>query len=87
LCRTEYNSRDDYKKQSGPIIIPIKVGMMTESKVSHLVYALGIDNTELDRAGKALEDAKINVRSMLNESLVLLDRILKQPSISIVGLT
>lgn len=39
-----------------------------------LNIVMGLDNTELDRASKALEDAQLNLRSVRDECMVRLER-------------
>ena len=40
----------------------------------NLNTVMGLDNTELDRASKALEDAQLNLRSVRDECVVRLER-------------
>lgn len=64
-CRNEYSySWDDHKKQIDPLIAAN--------------CAMGIDNTELQRAVKMLEDAQINLRSVRNQYLMRLEQQVQQ---------
>jgi len=64
-CRSEYRyCWDDYKKQIDPLVA--------------VNYALGIDNTELQRAVKMLEDAQMNLRSVRNQYLLRLEQRVQQ---------
>ena len=60
-CRHEYRyCWDDYKKQIDPLIA--------------VNCAMGIDNTELHRAVKMLEDAQMNLRNVRNQYLIRLEQ-------------
>lgn len=60
-CKTEFRyGWDDHRKQLDPLLA--------------VNSALGIDNTELKRAIKGLEDAQLNLRSVRDEYLTRLER-------------
>ena len=60
-CKTEFRyGWEDHTKQIEPL--------------TAVNCALGIDNTELKRAVKALEDAQLNLRSVRDDYLTRLQR-------------
>ena len=59
-CKTEFSGWDDYKMQIDPLMA--------------VNCALGIDNTELKRAVKTLEDAQLNLRCVRDDYLTRLQR-------------
>ena len=64
-CRNEHRyGWDYYKKEIEPLVA--------------VNCAMGIDNTELHRAMKMLEDAQMNLRSVRNQYLLCLEQRVQQ---------